>query len=81
MIRDGKNEENEATMGRFLNGLKDDRDVMELQEYVDTEDLLQKPNQVEQQLKRKRFMRKSFNNNNNSNWRDKVMKDKGVPSS
>ena len=36
MIRAGKNEENEAIMARFLNGLNHDiRDVVELQEYVD----------------------------------------------
>jgi len=82
MIRVGMNEENEAPMTRFLNGLKDDiRDVVEMQEYVDMEDLLHKANQVEQQLKRKGFVRRSSNNNNNSNWRNKVMKDKGVPSS
>ncbi|XP_068476336.1 uncharacterized protein [Phaseolus vulgaris] len=82
MIRAGMNEENEAIMARFLNGLNYDiRDVVELQEYVDIEDLLHKANQVEQQLKRKGIMRRSYNNNNNSNWKDKVMKDKGVPSS
>ena len=43
-------------------------------------ELLHKANQVEQQLKRKGIMRSS-NNNKNFNWKDKVMKDKGVPSS
>ena len=82
MIRAGMKEENETTMTRFFNGLTHDiRDVLELQEYVDMEDLLHKANQVEQQLKRKVIMRRGFNNNNNSNWKDKVMKDKGVPSS
>ena len=82
MIRARMNEENEAIMARFLNGLNYDiRDVVELQEYDDIEDLLHKANQVEQQLKRKGIMRRSSNNNNNSNWKDKVMKDKGVPSS
>ena len=82
MIRAGMNEENEAIMARFLNGLNYDiRDVVELQEYVDIEDLFHKVNQVEQQLKRKGIMRRSSNNNKNFNWKDKVMKDKGVPSS
>ncbi|XP_068497698.1 uncharacterized protein [Phaseolus vulgaris] len=77
MIRAGMNEENEAIMARFFNGLNYDiRDVVELQEYVDIEDLLHKANQVEQQLKRKGIMRRSSNNNNNSNW-----KNKGAPSS
>jgi len=59
-----------------LNGLKHDiREVVELEEYVDMEDLLHKANQVKQQLKRKGIMRRS------SNWKDKVMKDKEVPSS
>jgi len=36
MIRVGKNEENEAIMAMFFNGLNHDiRDVVELQEYVD----------------------------------------------
>ena len=82
MIRVGMNEENEAIMARFLNGLNYDiRDVVELQESVDIEDLLHKANQVEQQLKRKGIMMRSSNNNNNSNWKDKVIKDKRVPSS
>ena len=68
MIRAGMNEENEEIMARFLNGLNYDiRDVVELQEYVDIEDLLHKANQVEQQLRRKGIIRKSSNNNNNSN--------------
>jgi len=71
-----------AQESRFFNGLNHDiRNVVELQKYVDMEDFLHKANQVEQQLKRKGIMRKSSNNNNNSNWKDKVMKDKGVPSS
>jgi len=79
MIRARMNEENEATMARFLNGLNDDiKDVVELQEYVDMKDLLHKANQVKQQLKSKEIMRRS-SNNNNFNWKDKVMKDKGVP--
>jgi len=65
-----------------LNGLNHDiRDVVELQENVDMKELLHKANQVEQQLKRKGIMRRSSNNNKNFNWKDKVMKDKGVPSS
>ena len=49
MIRAGKNEENEAIMARFLNGLNHDiRDVVELQEYVDMKELLHKAKQVEQ---------------------------------
>ena len=40
MIRAGMKEESEAIMVRFLNGLNYDiRDVVELQEYVDIEDL------------------------------------------
>ncbi|XP_068480866.1 uncharacterized protein [Phaseolus vulgaris] len=69
MLRAGKNEENEAIMTRFFNGLNHD-----------IRELLHKANQVEQQLKRKGIMRSS-NNNKNFNWKDKVMKDKGVPSS
>jgi len=63
-------------LGFFIGLNHDIRDVVELQEYTDTEDLLHKANQVEQKLKRKGIKRMSFNNNNNSNW-----KDKGVSSS
>jgi len=45
MIRVGMNEENETTMTRFLNELNHDiRDVVELQEYDDMENLLHKTN-------------------------------------
>ena len=41
-------------MARFLNGLTNDiHDIVELQEFVEMDDLLHKAIQVEQQLKRK----------------------------
>jgi len=48
------NEENEAIMARFFNGLNHDiKDVVDLQENVEIEDLMPKAIQVEQQLKRR----------------------------
>jgi len=54
IIRANIEEDNEMTMSRFLSGLNSDiKDIIELQEYVEMEDLLHKVTQVEQQLKRK----------------------------
>jgi len=51
MIRAKIEEDNEVTMARFLSSLNNDvRDIVELQEYVEMEDLLHKATQVEQQL-------------------------------
>jgi len=71
---------NEVTMTRFLSGLNSDiRDIIELYEYVEMEDLLHKANQVEQQLKRKSIARRSSSNFNPS-WKGKSRKE-GSPSS
>jgi len=42
------------------------RDIVELQEYVEMEDLLHKATQVKQQLKRKSIRRRSYSNFNPS---------------
>ena len=48
-------EDREATMARILNGLNQDIDnVVELQHYVELEDMVHMAIKVEQQLKRKR---------------------------
>ncbi|XP_029126278.1 uncharacterized protein LOC109793894 [Cajanus cajan] len=69
-------EDPELTMARFINGLNNDiRDVVELQEFVEIEDLLHKSIQVEQQLKRKSVTKKSSSNYNSYSWKDKNKKE------
>ena len=54
MIRANVNEDEEVTMSRFLNGLnRDIANVMDLQSYVDLEELVHLSIKVEGQLKRK----------------------------
>ena len=54
IIRDNVEEDREATMARFLNGLnKDIANVVELQHYVELEDMVHMAMKVERQLKRK----------------------------
>ena len=54
LVRANIEEEIENTMTHFLSGLNPDiRDVVELHEYVELDDLLHKAVRVKQQLKRK----------------------------
>ena len=54
MIRANVEEDREATMARFLNGLNQDiANVVELQHYVELEDMVHMAIKVERQLKRK----------------------------
>ena len=54
MIRANVEEDREATMARFLNGLnRDIANVVELQHYVELEDMVHMAIKVERQLKRK----------------------------
>ena len=54
MIRANVEEDREATMARFLNGLnRDIASVVELQHYVELEDMVHMAIKVERQLKRK----------------------------
>ena len=54
MIRTNAEEDREATMARFLNGLnRDIANVVELQHYVELEDMVHMEIKVERQLKRK----------------------------
>ena len=54
MIRANVEEDREATMARFLNGLNwDIANVVELQHYVELEDMVHMATKVEWQLKRK----------------------------
>ena len=82
LIRADISEEREATMARFLHGLNSDiRDVVELQNYVELEDLMQQASKVEQQLKRKGVIRKNSSNFNSSSWKDRNKKEGGTSSS
>ena len=62
-------------MARFLNGLNGDiRDVVELQNYVEIEDIVHHAMKVEQQLKRK-SVRKNSSNFDNSRWKEGFKKE------
>ena len=72
MIQAKIEEDEEVTMARFLNGFNSDiRDIVELQEFVEMEDLLHKTIRVEQQLKRKGVAKRSSTNYGSSSWKDK----------
>ena len=54
MIRANVEEDREATMARFLNGLnRDIANMVELQHYVELQDMVHMAIKVERQLKRK----------------------------
>ena len=74
-------EDREATMARFLNGLnRDIANVVELQHYVELEDMLHMAIKVEWQLKRKGT--RSFQNlGSSASWRSNGRKDEGLFSS
>ncbi|RDX84898.1 hypothetical protein CR513_33980, partial [Mucuna pruriens] len=67
MIRANVEEDREATMARFIGGLKKEiADVVELQHYMEIEDLLHKAIQVERQLKSKSSSK--FSSSSSSSW-------------
>ncbi|KAJ4717045.1 Mutant gag-pol polyprotein [Melia azedarach] len=69
MIRANIKEDREATMARFISGLnKEIADVVDLQHYVEMEELLHKSIKVEKQLKSKEFR---FGSASNSSWKSK----------
>ena len=77
MIWANVEEDREATMARFLNGLRDIANVVELQNYVELEDMVHMAIKVERQLKRKGT--RSFQNPSSSaSWRPNGRKDEGV---
>ena len=80
MIRVNVEEDREATMARFLNMLnRDIANVVELQHYVELEDMVHTTIKVERQLKRKGT--RSFQNPGSSaSWRSNGRKDEGVVS-
>lgn len=78
LIRANVEEDREATMARFLNGLnRDIANVVELQHYVELEDMVHMAMKVERQLKRKGTAR--YNSNSSTPWRPNWGKnEKGV---
>ena len=77
MIRANVEEDREATMARFLNGLnRDIANVVELQHYVELEDMVHMVIKMERQLKRKGT--RSFQNLGSSTlWTSNGRKDEG----
>jgi hypothetical protein len=70
MIRANVEEDREATMARFLSGLnKDIANVIELQHYVEIEDMVHMAMKVERQLKRKGTAR--YTSVSNTTWKSK----------
>lgn len=75
-IRANVEESREMAMARFMSGLNYEiRDVVELQDHLDIEELVHQATKVEQQLKRKSSYKRSnsnYNSNHNtSTWKDK----------
>ena len=75
MIQANVEEDREATMARFLNGLnRDIANMVELQHYVELEDMVHMAIKVERQLKRKGSL--SFQNlGSSTSWRPNGRKD------
>uniref|UniRef100_A0A2N9IIZ7 CCHC-type domain-containing protein n=1 Tax=Fagus sylvatica TaxID=28930 RepID=A0A2N9IIZ7_FAGSY len=70
LIRANVEEDREATMARFLNGLnRDIANVVELQHYVELEDMVHMAMKVERQLKRKGTAR--YTSVSNTTWKSK----------
>ena len=78
MIRANVEEDREVTMARFLNGLnRDIANVVELQHYVELEDVVHMAIKVERQLKRKGT--RSFQiPGSSTSWRSNGRKDEGA---
>uniref|UniRef100_A0A2N9FW43 CCHC-type domain-containing protein n=1 Tax=Fagus sylvatica TaxID=28930 RepID=A0A2N9FW43_FAGSY len=70
MIRANVEEDREATMARFLSGLnRDIANIIELQHYVEVEDMVHMAMKVERQLKRKGTIR--YTSVSNTTWKSK----------
>ncbi|KAL5752224.1 hypothetical protein ACOSP7_022412 [Xanthoceras sorbifolium] len=81
MIRADVQEDREATMARFLNGLhRDIANVVELQHYVELTDMVHMAIKVEQQLKRKGSTRVGQNSGFSSSWKPNWRKKEDQPS-
>ncbi|XP_038972043.1 uncharacterized protein LOC120104632, partial [Phoenix dactylifera] len=71
MIRANVEEDREATMARFIGGLKKEiADMVELQHYIEMEDLLHKAILVERQLKAKSTSKFTTSSSWKSNWQN-----------
>ncbi|RDX87172.1 hypothetical protein CR513_31395, partial [Mucuna pruriens] len=80
MTRVNVKEDREVTMARFIGGLKKEiADVVELQHYMEIEDLLHKVIQVERQLKSKSSSK--FASSSSSSWRSNRKNNKVVTNS
>ncbi|XP_019434099.1 PREDICTED: uncharacterized protein LOC109340813 [Lupinus angustifolius] len=80
LLRSNFEEDREATMARFLHGLNQEiQDVVELQHYVELDDLVQQAMKVGQQLKRRKskFSSSSSSKFQSSKWVDRT-KEEGV---
>ncbi|KAH9734857.1 hypothetical protein KPL71_017535 [Citrus sinensis] len=79
MIQANIEEEREATMVRFLHGLNQDiANVVDLQHYVELEDMVHMAMKMEQQLKKKGSIRTNLGSS--SSWKSKWSKDEKVVS-
>lgn len=77
MMRANIEEDREATMARFIGGLKKEiADVVELQYYVEMEDLLHKAVQVEKQLKSKTSSK--FSSSSSTSWKSNWKNNKAI---
>jgi hypothetical protein len=75
MIRANVVEDREAIMARFLNGLNwDIANVVELQHYVELEDMVHMATKVERQL-RKGHARPAFNSGSSSSWKPNLKRE------
>ncbi|XP_019447284.1 PREDICTED: uncharacterized protein LOC109350507 [Lupinus angustifolius] len=78
LLRSNFHEDQEATMARFLHGLNQDiQDIVELQHYVELDDLVQQAIKVEEQLRRKKsiFSSSSSSKYQSSRWVDRLKKE------
>ncbi|KAH9680109.1 hypothetical protein KPL71_026421 [Citrus sinensis] len=74
MIRSNIEEEREATMARFLHGLNQDiANLVDLEHYVELEDMVHMTMKVEQRLKKKGSTRTNLGSS--SSWKSKGRKD------
>ncbi|KAL5861525.1 hypothetical protein ACOSQ4_002821 [Xanthoceras sorbifolium] len=81
MIRADVQEDREATMARFLNGLhRDIAKVVELQHYVELTDMVHMAIKVEQQLKRKGSTLVGQNSGSSSSWKPNWSRREDQPS-
>lgn len=80
MMRAGIREDEETTMSRFLEGLKPEvRDLVEMTQYVDLDDLTHQAVKAEQQLKWKAFARWNQTSSSGSDWKGKGKGEASTP--